>query len=433
MFPRLVRQALFAALCVPALAAQVALADLPELARARANRLRPAQEEALKPFWADLALDYAKNQKFLDERIAKVAAIGDSAVPLLLEKLTPLSDSDTERQLAANCRRVLERLDPASFLDALVELARSGNETARTEAIGLLGKSGAPRASSALANLLQGADKRQERQILTALAALHDPSAQAAIAPYLQASDRQLRSAALEYFVAAAPSAALPAALRALAQEGERSLLPLYVDYFARTARGDGAVATALLQLLDRDRMDFRDLAALLRALATIAPKGHEPTEKRLMEWIETGDTGALALECAKTLRALGDKGGMKKVLANLNEQLKRPSRRQEPQLYEDRANLHCANEDWKDAIEDFEKVMDLSNSTLLQRRIRSCLLRCEAERSRWDRMLKHMKDGALSLEEIQALAEAHEAVREGLQKPSVRSYLQGLQKEAGR
>ena len=95
MFPRLVRQALFAALCVPALAAQVALADLPELARARANRLRPAQEEALKPFWADLALDYAKNQKFLDERIAKVAAIGDSAVPLLLEKLTPLSDSDT--------------------------------------------------------------------------------------------------------------------------------------------------------------------------------------------------------------------------------------------------------------------------------------------------------------------------------------------------
>ena len=38
--------------------AQVSLRDLPEVARARAERLRPKQIAALEPFWADLALTY---------------------------------------------------------------------------------------------------------------------------------------------------------------------------------------------------------------------------------------------------------------------------------------------------------------------------------------------------------------------------------------
>ena len=38
-----------------ALTAQVSLKDLPEIARQRAERLRPLQVAALQPFWADFS------------------------------------------------------------------------------------------------------------------------------------------------------------------------------------------------------------------------------------------------------------------------------------------------------------------------------------------------------------------------------------------
>jgi hypothetical protein len=139
-------QAAACAIAASVLPSQVSLHDLPALARARAERQRPAQEQALQPFWTDLALEYRDNAQYLDQRIAMVAALGDSVVPLLLERLQPVAANAQSRNLAANCRRVLERLDPSSFLDALVELARSNNEVGRVESIQLLGRSGSPRA-----------------------------------------------------------------------------------------------------------------------------------------------------------------------------------------------------------------------------------------------------------------------------------------------
>ena len=53
---------------VPTLQAQVSLTELAQVARARAERARPAQEKALEPFWVDLQLDYKQSQQFLDQR-----------------------------------------------------------------------------------------------------------------------------------------------------------------------------------------------------------------------------------------------------------------------------------------------------------------------------------------------------------------------------
>ena len=45
-------------------------------------------------------------------------------IPLLLEKLDPTVAKDTAEAPAENCRRVLQRLDPGSYVDALAELVR---------------------------------------------------------------------------------------------------------------------------------------------------------------------------------------------------------------------------------------------------------------------------------------------------------------------
>lgn len=424
-----------AAACLFALTAaraQVSLTDLPALARSRAERLRPAQEAALQPYWQDLALDYRDNAQYLDSRIAQVAAIGDGAVPLLLERLQPVAVNAESRVLAANCRRVLERLDPSSFLDALVELARSSNEVARVEAIQLLGRSGSPRASTVLVALLEQPQAGEAMLILQAFARLGDPAPATKIVASLGSSDRTIRGATLDYLLAAKPPVVLPTVLQSLATEKERNLLPKYVGYLAAVARENDAAARAVLPLLDREKIDFRDLLTMIEQLAAIAPKDHEPTRKKLHEWLDAGETGSLALTAATTLRSIDDKTGMKKLLATINEQMKRPARRQEPQLYEDRANLHCVNEEWKDAADDFEKVLDLAQSDLLRRRIRGELIRCEAHRSRWDRMLKWLRDSEWTVAEVEALAQRDEAVREGLTRPGIRAWMQTQQRESG-
>lgn len=420
-------------LILPVLPAQVSLTDLPALARSRAERLRPAQEKALEPFWTDLRLDYRDNGEYLDQRIAQVAALGDSVVTLLLEKLQPVADGAQARNLAANCRRVLARLDPGSFLDALAELARSGNEVARLESIHLLGLSRSKRAVPVLAAMLDDGRAAETLPVLDALTRLRDPSVAERLAPMLGSNDRAVRTAVMDYLVAATPPAVMPTVLQALGGETDRSLLPRYVEYFAATAKADPAVARALLPLLDDDKLDWRGTKRLVEILARVAPEDHEPTEKRLHALLDTGDTGALALEAALTLRALGDKNGLKKLLQTITDQLRRPQRRQDPQLYEDRANLHFAVGDYREAADDFDKVLDLSNSPLLQRKMRRELVRCEARRARWDRMLRQLKDSNLSYDEVMELARADEAVQDGLQRPSVRSWLQDLREAAGR
>src|SRR5690606_12100706 len=93
--------------------------------------------------------DYWRNQEVLDGTIEKVAAL-DGVVPLLLEYLTPADESRDARRLAANSARVLARLDPLGWLDALVELAQGEHPVARQQAIFLLGHADHPRARATL-------------------------------------------------------------------------------------------------------------------------------------------------------------------------------------------------------------------------------------------------------------------------------------------
>ena len=88
---------------------------------------------------------------------------------LLLEKLRPAQDTDTARALAGNCRRVLARLDPASFVDALAELARGNHGIARSEATELLGHADTPEAVTVLAGLLDDGPTWQHNSILISL------------------------------------------------------------------------------------------------------------------------------------------------------------------------------------------------------------------------------------------------------------------------
>ena len=414
----------------PFVAAQLPLAEIAKVARARAERSRPAQQKALEPYWSDLALDYRNNTQFLDGRIAEIATLGDSVVPLLLEKLAPSQGGEQARNLAGNCRRVLERLDPAGFLDALAELANGSNDAGRHEAIRLLGFASTPQSVSLLGDLLDRTQGEDRRLVVHALKRLKAGEAATKVAPMLASADRQVREDVLNYLCAARPQQVVDTVVAALTAERETKLLPLYVDYFQGTVRSNDAAARALLPLLDRD-LDYQDKKRLLVALGTVAPAEHDVTTRRLQEWIDTGDTGSLGVQAALTLRALGDKNGVTKMKRNLDQLLAKPQRKREAALYEQRGALMLGIEEYGDALADFEKMLEHSDGTAMTRRAYAGLMKCESRRKKLvPNLTKLMKSSGFTVAEIEAIGADDPQFAESLQHDKVKAFLQALAKE---
>ncbi len=410
--------------------AQVPLAEVGKLARARAERSRPAQQKALEPFWADLALPYQVNQQVLDTRIAEVAALGDSVVPLLLEKLQPTQGGDTSRHLAGNCRRELERLDPGSFLDALVELANGSSDVARNEAIRLLGVAQVPQAVTVLVDLLDRTSGEDKRLVVRSLRLQKAATAAPKIVTMLASNDRGVREDVLTYLIAAHPPQVADTVVQALATEKDNKLLPAYVEYFAAAVKGHDGVARAILPLLERDRLDYLDTRRLLQVLATVAPSGHEPTIRRLHELLDGDDTSSLAVQAAVTMRTLGDKQGVTKLKRTLDEQLRKPKRRTEAALFEQRANLLFAIEEYGEAFDDYEKALEFQDGMAMTRRAFIGQMKCEARRKKYTNLTKLMKQSGLTVAEIEAIGQDDPSFHETLQHDKVRPFLINLAKE---
>lgn len=411
-------------------AAQLPLADVAKLARQRAERSRPAQQAALEPFWADLKYDYDKNRAFLDPRIKEVAALGDSVVPLLLEKLQPSQGGPDARNLAANCRRVLERLDPSSFVDALAELANGNNEIGRTEAIQLLGAAPSPQAASLLTDLLDRTTGEDLRLVVRSLRLLKATIAAPKVATMLGSNDRQMREAVLAYLIAARPAQVADTVVQALGNEKDNNLLPAYVEYFAVAVREHDGAARALLPLFESDRLLWQDDKRLVQALATVAPREHDPTCRLLHQILDGGDTTPLAVEAAVSLRALGDNRGVSKLKNFLNEQLRKPQRKREATLYEQRAMLALATGDDGDAVADFERMLDCADGTQMIRRAYIGIMRGEARRKKVTALTTAMKASTFTVEEIEAIGAWDPVFHEALQQEKVRSFLQKMAKE---
>lgn len=418
------------ALVLP-LPAQASLAELPAIARARSERQRPAQEKALEPYWQELALDYRENRKFLDPRIAQIAAIGDSVVPLLLEKLTPTGSGAAAKNLAGNCRRVLEQLDPASFVDALIELLNSSNDVSRTEALRLLGRANTPTAAAVLTDFVERSTGDDRLLALRSLARLQTSSPAPKIVGLLGVADAATKEAALECLIAGKAAQVLDTVLQAMAAEKSDRMLRLYIDYLAATATEHEAAANALLPLLERDRLDHRDALRVVQALATVAPKDHAPTTRRLLQIIDDGDTGELGLAAGLSLRALGDRSGLLKLRRNLTNELSKAQRKREPGLHELRGNLYFAIENYDEAVADYQKALELTDGAMMTRRLQLRLVRTEAHRRKWQNMVGHLKNAAVGYDELMALAAEDPAVQEALQSDRVKAYVQSLPREA--
>jgi HEAT repeat protein len=411
--------------------APVTLGQLAAIARQRAEELRPKQAAALEPFLGDLTLRYEENRTFLDRRLPEIAALGDAIVPLLLENLQPKREGEAgARNVADNSRRVLEHLEPASFVDELLQLLASDSDTARHNAIVLLGQTRSRRAASALIEALDKVSGPLQLDTVRALLRLRAGDAAPKVAALLANGSQELRAAAAAFLAEHADPSVREPVLAALGDARDAAVVLDLVRYLEQATPKTARAALALAPLLLSEVLDRQQQARLARALGTIAPEGHAETLAVCRKILETdGDTGALGRAAMLTMRDLGDKDGIRILLDNLKDRINRE--RRSPEWYVRRGEAYVELESWPRAARDYEEAIKFSRSTNEQQMLYGRLALCEAGRERWSSVVRAWRDGNLSHAAIMRQAERYPPVRAALEQRTVQRYLDSLPRDA--
>ena len=410
--------------------AQVSLADLPALAKARAERQRPAQQKALEPFLHDLTLDYRLNLEIVDHAISGASSLGDGIAPLLLENMTPKEDSQEARNLAQNSARILKLIDPSGFTDSLLEVAAGKSETGRLWALWLLGFSKNPSAGPALQALMQHLKGKELAQAIDSMGQLGQTSAAPLVAPLLLDKDKRLRESALTFLTAVKSATAIDSAISALANEVDDALLPRYLGYLQVAAQDHAGAASGLLPFLTdeaRVKLDKEQQTELVRVLATLAPKNHAPSLKVLKAIVDRQEIGGLGVAAALAMRELGDKRGIDVLLVNLNKIV--GERRRDSLAYAGRGDAFLALGRCEEAVRDFRDALKFAASPNLQTSLFFSIAQAEAKRERWPAVKQVLVEAHASYDSILREMLRRPELQKAMANESVRKYVESLKK----
>ncbi len=411
-------------------AQRVDLETLAALAKERATAQQAAFQATLQPFLQDFALGYNDNRRFLDERIDTASQLGDGVVPALLERLVPAEDSASARNVAANSARVLAKLEPASFVDALLELLTGKSAVARSHAIALLGDTDSPQAGAALALALPELSGDALISAIHSLRRLESSAGVARLLPMLATAEPKVRDPLLAYFHAIRAKEALPAVRALFAKETRKESLPLYFDYFGDAARGDAGVAEALLARLATGDLDRGLENHAVRTLGKVAPQMHAPTVAALRAIVPKEATSALGRHAVLALKELGDKRALDTWLDAVDDALKK--RKRDSLLLEVRGDVYFEMGRIPEAIRDYEESLNQIRINIgtpqaaktMQVSAYFKLMRCEAQRERWPRVLKYLKDSEITFERFVREAAEDPLLRRAMQEKSIQKYL---------
>jgi hypothetical protein len=344
---------------------------------------------------------------------------------LLLEKLQPAQPNSEALHAAANSRRVLAMLGPAGFVPALIEMVRSENSIGRAHAIPLLGQSGHGEAGRFLETTLPTLPKSLTATAVRALHKLERRGATAKVAELLDTTDADLRGACLAFLTDLGDGSHDQAVLRALGNETQDDLIPRYLAYLRQHAVGEEAAAETLLGLLGSGNLIPPRQTDVVRALATIAPKGHEPTCDKLRALIAAGEVRALGRACAATMLALGDKSGRTELFDGLDADVRKSPK--VPPVLANRGEALFEFEKWNEAIRDFKDAQRLSRSTMT-REFALWIARCYVRQSQARKAVTTLREanvGRLEIAEHAALDPVFKAALE--ENSDLRGYVRDL------
>ncbi len=410
------------------LAAQkgVNLGQLTKLAKDRAAKLRPALEEKLKPYLEILSASYDDNWATINQKVTEIVSLGDSIIPLLLEKLEPRRESPRSRNLAANCSRALALLQPASFVDSLIEIIQGENYTGIGLAISLLGKTANERAGEALTQLLDGLDVSHRRYAVRALTDLGHKGAVLKIAKGLPYSARADDRAAIRYLMTISAREVVPEVRRALGEVKRIPDIMRYIRLLGACAHNDAATAHQLLAYFDHEKLDVTSWTDIAKILAVVAPKGDEATIERLRMIVRNPSPGTLELQAAITLRTLGNRDGPKTLEKTLHRLTQASRSRRDYLNWSNYGEFLLEFGEYKRAVQIFKEALKKTASLSIQSSIWIHIARAQARRKpvRAKEVRNALRDSQASYAKLMQEAADDPALAAAMLLPIVKTFM---------
>ena len=406
--------------------AGVTLAQLTEIAKARAAADRSIAGERLEPYLESFAKNRAVHAVEIDRKIAEVRMLGDSVIPLLLDRLEPQKGDKAAQHIATNCQIALSNMGLASFADALIEIVEGNNPTGVQLAIPLLGHTEDPRAGAFLTARLDLFDSTQHAHAIRALTQLEHRGAVLKIAKGMPYVETQTDALAAEYLRKIGSDRVVPDVLRVLGDVTTAARIMRYCDVLAACTQQNPEAAQALMSALSRRNLEVRDQQRIAASLATVAPRGDRATINRLREVVEENRAPSLALRAALTLQELGDKLGPDLLKKELIRELNR--KKTEYLNWSKLGDYYFAFGDFKNAAKSYAGATRHARARPVRERLYINVARSEARRpNRQKEVRDALRKSVASLERLMQAAIEDEVLAKAYEHTTVKRFLDTL------
>jgi len=400
--------------------------------KTRLSENRKELEKKLAPFLGDLRLDYSENRERLDKRITELSQLDPDIGGLLLDYIAPARPSSRTQRIAENSERALEQMDLTPYRERLRGLLAHDSLTVQLRALKLLcvdaakrrdrGLPGDDGLAKVLDKYLHEAPEIELPRVIACVGAYRAPSMTDKLVPYLASPNLNQKLAAI-------------AALRKLGTE--TAIAPVYKAVEGMTERQALGDLLALLQTVSDNAPDTRPSPAFVGALTHLLLRADELSHPQTLQAVKMAGRlekdqrnprldkaltdllnhtwTAVTFASANVLAGLGDTSGREAVVERLSDFVK--EHKKVPYAYSRRAKAYEAFGRTRDAIRDLEKAVRLSGRGRVDPALYLDLARLEARLGHGIKVLRYLRDGNPTPEELARFRERTPEVESLIEK----------------
>ncbi|MFN0242678.1 MAG: tetratricopeptide repeat protein [Planctomycetota bacterium] len=310
-----------------------------------------------------------KRPQGLEDAQTRLVALGVESAPLLVEHIDPGEKADDTAKLrAAHVASALARMPTRAITAQLLSLARTGSAEGRANALCVLGASpDVEQVLPVLTTIYRTETGALKLQALTAIAKIGGPDSEHVIRDALEARDAETVKVALGAVAASRSVAVAPLVLGLL--DSPQSATPFVDGVLAYYKACPEVVDKEHLLALVRVAQEFSVAKELrvrvLEAIATFADRADADVRRNLRQVAEA-PAREVREAALVACYALGDKGARKELVSDYDAQIER--NKNWANSYEARGNVLYRLGEYRDALKDFQKALQLSAGDLRAR-----------------------------------------------------------------
>lgn len=345
----------------------------------------------------------------LEEARLRLVALGAESAPLLVDRIDPgAAADDTQKLVAQYVTAALVELPTRATTQRLAEIARSGSPDGRLNAVRLLAV--APdreEATRVLTFLYRKGEGKLRAAALSALAKLGGAENETLLKDALADRDPDTVKLALGALANAHSIALAPSVLRLLEVPREAGT---YVEGFLSYYRAcpealDKAHMAALVRVAQEFAVPTESRVRILEVVPTFADRVDNDVRKTLRA-ISDSPSREIREAALVALVLLADKAARKDLLSDYDAQIER--NKGWANSYEARANVLYRIGEYKDAIKDYTKSLQLSADDARARQDTAFigLARCYMQLGKLKEAAQSLEKATISMKDLAALAQ---------------------------